>query len=155
MVAKDVEQVKAAPARPTDEQLSALTDLSSISALMGDTGIIDASELGTGFELVEDKGRLIGVPLVFVHWTLKMGTFGWMCIAHVVQLDNTGTVIGKYVVTDGSTGICQQLTDITEASGRTSGLIAKHGLRVSEYDYTDEKTGETRPAKTYYINTNA
>lgn len=105
--------------------------------------------LGDGFGLLQEKDSLIGVPCAFISWTESLGDFGPFIAARVVTQDGR-----KVVITDGSEGIFRQLSTFTQEKGRAGGLVAKHGLRRSDYTYTDEK-GQERPAKTYYVDTSA
>lgn len=120
----------------------------------GDVHTAD-SELGDGFELLKEKDRLIGDPCLFISWSFSEGDHGEFVSARVIAKSG-----GKYVVNDGSTGLCSQLREYTDShGGRNGGLLSRRGLRKSEYTYdeTDPKTGEikTKPAVTYYIDTSA
>jgi hypothetical protein len=142
--------------RLDDDALRSLTNLADIQQLTGET-ITDASDLGSGFALLDDDGknRLVGVPCVFISWNINPGDFGPFVSAQVATIDlATGDITGKFIVNDGSTGICEQLTAMIER-GKSSMLFAKHGLRRSDYEYADPKSGELRPAHTFYIDTSA
>jgi hypothetical protein len=108
--------------------------------------VTNASDYGDGFRLIEDKdkGKLVGIPFICVNARIANGTFGDFSILHVITKHND-----KYLLIDGSTGIHKQVQN----HGRAVfvGLMCEQGLTVSEYDYLDEKSGELRPAKTYYI----
>lgn len=112
--------------------------------------ILDSDDLGDGFELVKDKTKLVGTTMLLVSWRImdtddKM-EFGepWVIVRAVTEDSR------KIVFVDGSTGIRDQLIGVTASSGRTGGVLARDGLRVSEYTFTDD-TGKTKPAKTFYI----
>ncbi|UGC97975.1 hypothetical protein [Rhodococcus phage P19] len=112
--------------------------------------ILDSDDLGDGFDLVKDKSTLLDQTMLLISWRImdaddKM-KFGepWVIVRAVTE-DNR-----KIVFIDGSTGIRDQLVGVTASSGRTGGVLARDGLRVSVYDYTDDK-GVTTEAKTYYI----
>jgi hypothetical protein len=115
-----------------------------------------AGALGDGFALTKNKEQFIGVPMVFVHWTISdgdfpvldksgnaTGEFGKFVAARVVSK------AGKHVIVDGGSGIAQQLIDYTETTGKTF-LVAQRGLRVSRYENAFTKDGET-----FYIDTSA
>jgi len=123
-------------------------------ALMTEQGIAveDATEaIGDGFVLLEDKNKLSGVPCLFMTWSFSDGEFGEFVAARVIaKLDNGS--IAKYVVTDGSTGIYEQLRDFTkEHGGEIVGLKVMGGLRPSTYD--KEIDGKMTKATTFYIET--
>lgn len=113
--------------------------------------IISSEELGDGYTVVE-KSSLLNVPFLILSWEEGKN----------VKFENDGKPAGftivrgvtqnndKVLFVDGSTGIRDQLTVFQQVSGRSGGLLAKFGLRVSEYEYTDAK-GKKIPAKTYYI----
>lgn len=105
--------------------------------------------LGNGFSVLDDKMRLIGAELVIVKYgehksDKNDGTFATI---HVVTRDG-----GKWIVNDGSTGIRDQLRELKDKAGTVCPLYVPKGLRVSEYDYKDDK-GNTSKARTYYLNT--
>jgi hypothetical protein len=116
--------------------------------------IEDATDaIGDGFEMLEDKEFLVKRPFLFVQWTFTHGDFGddYM-IARVVADDG-----GKYVITDGSTGLYRQVREYEESTGKTRGLLVKRGLRKSEYfldgkgQPSAEDTGNGK-GSTYYLN---
>jgi hypothetical protein len=117
----------------------------------GNTGIIAADEvIGSGFGLLTNKDLLVGVPFVILKWQFYPGKFtSEFSTCMVVTTDGR-----KYLVNDGGTGICKQLTELTAETGRQGGLVARKGLSRSDYTYTDER-GEESPATTYYIDTSA
>ena len=108
-------------------------------------------DYGTGFRVVE-KDSLIKTPMVLLEWNFHKGDHGPFVSIAAVTADGR-----KVVVNDGSTGILKQLTDITAerlASGRPyaqQGLNCPSGLRASDFKYTDEKTGDEKDARTYYL----
>lgn len=105
--------------------------------------------LGDGFALAKSKDQLIGVPCAFISWNDSLGDHGPFVAARLVTQDGR-----KLVITDGSEGIFRQLMDFQESKGRSGGLVAKNGLRRSDYSYVDSN-GEEKPATTYYIDTSA
>ena len=119
--------------------------------------VLDASsELGDGFEVLDNKDRVVDVPFVLISWSFSTkGKFGEFVSARLVTEGN-----GKYVINDGGTGIYAQLREFTDThGGRDGGLFVRKGLRKSEYsvDLPDPKTGEIvpTPAVTYYLSTSA
>lgn len=135
-------------------QLRSITSFDDALAIMretyGESAVALASDvLGDGFALTENKDQLCGVGLAFISWSESLGDFGPFVAARVITEQG-----GKFVITDGSTGIYAQLAAFAQETGRSGGLVAKRGLRRSDYTYSDEK-GQERPAKTYYIDTSA
>lgn len=121
-----------------------------LAQLQAEGDVISASELGTGWAILnnKEKGRLVGVPVLFMNWSFNEGDNGEF--VSVEAITNTE----RLIVNDGSTGIYRQLKDLTE-SGELRAIYAKHGLRESKYEYEDPKTGEKKPASTFYIDTSA
>lgn len=117
----------------------------------GQENIVVASDvLGDGFKMQENKDALIGVGMFLAQWTFSMGDHGEFVIARLVTEDDR-----KLILVDGSTGICDQLRKYSESSGRYGGMFVRKGLRRSDYEYVDEKTGEMKDAHTYYLDVSA
>lgn len=134
--------------------------------------LVDAADvLGDGFALLNrnEKKRLVGVPILFMEWAVHTGDFGPFIAARIAARNHDGGS-SKYIVVDGSTGIADTLIDYGMRTGRNGGLLAKHGLRESTYDFCEDCGGavkvnhkesdETRehrvgPATTYYIDLSA
>lgn len=132
--------------------------------------LVSADELlGDGFATLndEEKDRLVGRRMIFLDWKFSIGDFGPFVVARVVADDG-----GKYRLIDGSTGIFQQLNNLTATKGLQNGLGVKHGLRKSEYricangkcneiwkrgaDECEEcGHNQSAPAATYYIDESA
>lgn len=119
-------------------------------------GIWDAAEeIGDGFELLDDKSRLVGVPLVLVQWSFTGSDYGegeFVSVRCATQNPRTGEM-EKWVINDGSTGIYRQLKEFSESHNVYGGLTIGNGLRRSDYTYVDEADGKSKPATTYYIDT--
>jgi hypothetical protein len=131
-----------------EEAVALAAQVSGGEVLAADT------ELGDGFAVLEskDKRTLIGVPLMFMEWQFNQGDMGEFVSARVAAKQGNG--VGKYIINDGSTGIYRQLQEFSKRTGRSTGLYARHGLRVSDYKYTDNE-GKEKPASTFYIDTSA
>ena len=132
------------------DELRNITSFQDALNLISAKGIetVNSSDvIGDGFTLLEskDKERLVGVPFLLLSWRFAKGNVGEFVSAHLVTTHNE-----KFIINDGSTGIMQQLADLTK-SGVNGGIACKRGLRKSEYEYTDPKTGEVSNAVTYYI----
>lgn len=96
-------------------------------------------ELGTGFQLLTDKSTLIDRRLLLLKWNFTNGTYGTFVSVAVVTEDG-----GKYIVNDGSTGICEQLRQLSLNNDKYGGYIANRGLRTSTYT-TCKGCGKPRP----------
>lgn len=128
-----------------------------VQAEFGGELVAAEETLGNGFVILngDSKNVLCGVPLVFMGWNFNMGDNGEFVSAQVVARMPGGGML-KAIVNDGSTGIYKQLSEFTSRNnGRMGGMTARGGLTRSDYTYVDDKTGETKPATTYYINTSA
>lgn len=175
MVAKDV----AAPQTQSQEIASArhfdtetLRDMQSIDdalAALSNAGIPlrDVSDIGDGFEMLTDaeKSQLVGVKFVILDAQESEGDYGKSFV--IVRLMTKDA--RKCIVTDGSTGIRDQLVnDVIPRFGTAAGLVVENGLRASEFKYCEEckkvsKLNATacthcghspiKPATTYYLDT--
>jgi hypothetical protein len=93
--------------------------------------------------ILEDKGRLVGVPLLIVKWNFHPGKGGDFVSLWI--LTQTGE---RYIVNDGSTGIKEQLQTYTAETGRNAMLRADRGFSRSDYVHP-----EHGPSTTFYIDT--
>lgn len=115
--------------------------------------VIDAAdEIGSGFIMLDNKDKLVGEPFVILSFAFPEGDFldedgnpGHFAVVRLVTKHGD-----RFVVTDGSHGIYQQLEDFHIRSGRSGGLVVSGGLRKSEYK--TEVNGVMQPAVTYYLN---
>jgi hypothetical protein len=131
-----------------------------------------ADVLGDGFRLLkteDGKSKLVGKPLMLLEWSFyPSDEFGgeFAAIRLVAQEDNN--TISKYIVNDGSTGVCKMLREYTEHTGRRGGLMVRNGFRESSYPFcqdcrtaVDDDHKKFEPShvvgrgKTYYIDTSA
>lgn len=139
--------------RATDSDLRNIASFDDALAYVEENhgGTADISEeLGNGFTLLntKDKSRLCGVPLVLVNWKFHKGDMGVYAFIAAVTKDG-----GKYLFSDGSTGIRDQLIEYSQTKRKFGGLMIPHGLRKSEYEI--EQDGNLTPAVTYYLDTSA
>lgn len=133
--------------------------LALIGEKMGGT-VVNSSDLGDGFSLLgtNDKGQLVGVPLVVMSVTFSEGEYvradgsgqkikGTFATLRIVTKDGR-----KLILNDGSTGICAQLQELYERRPAVAGqpILCAKGLRVSEYVHPEHGA-----AKTYYLDTSA
>lgn len=116
--------------------------------------IYDAStEIGDGFDMLENKDKLLENAFVAVSWSFsesadfrdENGNPSKFVVMRVVTSRGE-----KFIITDGSTGICRQMLNFTARTGKLSGLVVKGGLRKSTYK--TEIRGEVTPGVTYYLN---
>lgn len=119
--------------------------LLAIEATFG--ALVDASELGDGYQLIKEKDQLIDTPFIIVDFKFANGDFSEFVAVKLVTEDSR-----KLVLVDGSTGICAQLKSLATKYNRYGGVVVKGGLTRSDYTFTDEK-GKESPAKTYYLAT--
>lgn len=105
--------------------------------------------LGDGVALVQ-KDDLVGKPFFIYDWQFSVGDLGqYVTVRAVLPSDE------KVVFSDGSTGICRQLMEITSARQKAGkpiagGLLCKRGLRRSDYA-ADPENGRPSAGTTYYL----
>lgn len=149
--------------RIPDEVLNKLTDTSAVAEFFESQNaeLEDyADEYGSGFEILERKDKLVDVPFLVVSWTFNTskdypnpdGTPGVFVTAYVITEKGD-----KYIVNDGSTGIRNDLYRVTElrrqkgSQNSQTALMVRKGLRRSDYNYVNPKTGEVSKATTFYL----
>lgn len=142
-----------------DDELAQIQNAADALALFGpDTAneLEDISDYGSGFEILprDRKDSLIGTPLFLVQWKFtdsKEYVGSEFVSVHLVTEDGR-----KWILNDGSTGICAQLRRVTARrlregkSNPQSALRVKNGLRKSEYPTEDAK-GNKITGTTYYL----
>lgn len=142
----------------SDDALAEIQSFDDALALINETfggAVVEADKtLGTGFAVLDDKNKLIDVPFVAVkidEHTSEISAEGKFVSLHVVTQDGR-----KLIVNDGSTGIYAQVQALWERKPELRGLplMVRHGLRRSDYTYTDTD-GKQKPATTYYLDTSA
>lgn len=125
----------------------------AIAVAMENNGTDIADVLGDGFaEITKDK--LVGIRFIILDWIVskskdyadEQGEYRPFVTVRAVTERNE-----KVFFTDGSTGICAQLLDL-DSKGEHHPLNVSRGLRVSEYQYVDDK-GRASAAFTFYLNT--
>lgn len=89
-----------------------------------------AEELGTGFSIVE-KSTLVGEKLVLIEWRFLDGDYGDDGYVFITAVTGKNE---KVLITDGSTGIRDQLREYTARTSRFGGAFIPRGLRESQYD---------------------
>jgi len=146
----------------TEDQLREIKSFEDAFQLAIATGgIVSVGDvIGDGFELTKDKQQFVGQEMVVLTWAFSESD-------DYTKQTETGETIngrfatirvitrrGKFVINDGSTGLAAQLESLSER-GINGNVHCPKGLRVSEYDYTDPKSGEVSKAKTYYLDSAA
>lgn len=135
--------------------LASVQSAKDVAALFDNSGFIlgqATDELGDGFVEI-DKKQLIDVDMILLNWTFaqsKEYAGNEYVIVRAITRDDR-----KVFFTDGGSGVYKQLKTLTEKRtdqghpNPDKGLIC-HGLRLSEYDYTDD-AGKVSRAKTFYV----
>jgi hypothetical protein len=154
------------------ETLRSMATLDDALAALQSAGIAvkDMSEYGDGFEMLDDKDKrqLVGVPFVIIDATESEGDYGKSFVV-VSLMTRDGR---KVRLTDGSTGIRDQIVRDVGGAGNAPGTLVAHGLRASDYRYCDNSNGgcgrinkdnatscvscghsPLSPASTYYLDT--
>jgi len=132
----------------TADELRTVESLADFQKLAAERGVSVANAadvLGDGFELyaTNEKAKLVGVPFVIIDYRFTEGDNGEFVTVRLMTNKND-----KIIINDGSTGIRDQLKAL-HANGVAS-MYVPSGLRVSEYEYEDDK-GEKSKAKTFYL----
>lgn len=135
--------------RNNTEALSGVKSFEDALALLAEAGIapVSSDDYGDGFALLKDKNLLLNREFLIMEFRIVPSDKfeGEFVVVHLVT--DKGE---KYIMTDGSTGIKDQLVEIARR-GRTNGIHCKSGLTKSDYTHTNETTGEQTAATTYYI----
>jgi hypothetical protein len=137
-------------------ELTSFDDAVKFLAAKGYTVETAADMLSDGFTGIEKK-KLVNRSFVIVDAKISLsndyGDDGQFAVVKVFTQDG-----GKFRFTDGGTGICQQIGMLMSKradKGGAVGVVIPGGLVDSEYDYTDESTGEVTKAHTFYLNTDS
>lgn len=155
MTTSEIEKPQNVPSAVDDSFLAEIDGFQSALSMLDNAGIgyESISDYGSGFVILDNKDRLIGVPFVAIEWRFNSGDFGEFVSAAIVTKNGE-----KLILNDGSTGIREQFQTVTAqrvSKGHgtpQNGLYVHGGLTRSDYTYTDEKGQET-PARTYYLDT--
>jgi len=128
------------------ELMQSIRSFDDAIALLESEGIevVSSEQFGDGFS-VANKDSLVGVPFLVLNMRWADGDHGEFVIIHTMT--KTGV---KSIIVDGSTGIYKQSLEYRRV-GKIQGVFIREGLIRSTYDYTDEKTGELKPATTFYL----
>lgn len=127
------------------------------------TNAVTPSDWGKNVEELDgvdvyDKAELIGVPFLITAVRFQQSTRGYDQIWVDAQLKD-GT---PFRFVDSSTGVKAQLESYLETKklmpkGNDEivplGLLISRGMRVSQFEAVDQRSGKLKPARTYYLTT--
>lgn len=122
-------------------------------------GIVEIGEVaGDGYVITKDKDILLNIPFLLIDWKEVTDPETLRDYATIRLITSDGR---KYRLSDGSTGIYKQLTEIRDRTGFVTGIRVPKGLTKSEYyirDDTREPVGKDfdgpkSKAATYYLST--
>jgi len=143
---------------PSRQDLDEVVDFDALVAAANEAlGAENVVAISSNYVVLngKDKERLIGVPFLIRKATPsadKLTGQPYM-VLHVVTKDNE-----QYVVTDGSSGIYQQVTDLIDKHGRDYAFLVANGLRSSTYGVTANGTAvplgspeQVSSATTFYL----
>lgn len=140
------------PSQPDFETVQRLETLDAAAQWVIDSGgeLLDSADLIPSYNILgKNKDALVDKPFLILHWRFNWSDKfnGEFVSALVVTEDGD-----KFVVNDGSTGICAQLRTVTNQRGKYGGMLCRKGLTRSTYPLFDEDTGEKKgEGTTYYI----
>ena len=144
-----------------------VADVEAYFASLG-TEMSTGDEISDGYEVLDNKDRLLDTPLIVIDWREVWSNENASYFHTIRVLTLSGE---RYRISDGSTGISDQLREITKVrlnEGNkvpNAGLIVRAGLTKSEYwVHKDEgralsnqeaealPADKKRKAATYYLN---
>ena len=131
------------------------TDFADALRHLQETGAEVVTFEGSPWHVI-DKEELVGKPFLVMGYRVNpggdFGTFvSLMAVVDGEVRDKSGQFANKVVINDGSTGIANQWQAIVQSGQAKIPMLCPNGLRKSTYEYEDPKTGQMRPATTYYI----
>ena len=143
----------------SDTELNSITSIETAIAALGVTDPSGLSWEASPWTLLNDKNQLVGRAFLAVQWKFHQSKeyLGSEYVSVYVITQDSLNGETHFVINDGSTGICRQLRELTdyrtESNHKTpySGALIKGGLKLSEYDRTDEKGTIIGKGKTYYL----
>lgn len=141
---------------PTDDELTYITTTGDMVKYFNDQSMqpTDGSELGTGWQLLKDKRKLLGRPFMILFWERRIDETTKRAYTTVHLMENSGE---RWIINDGSTGIHAQLEKAVEKrhlagiSPVNGPMRVNNGLRVSDYTVENAQGGE-EAASTFYLN---
>jgi hypothetical protein len=148
------------------QSFTSFDDVENYFASQG-IALSSGEEISDGFESTADKDQFINTSLVLIDWHLfESSEFG----GQAMTIRAMTLLGGKYRISDGSTGIMQQLMELTEVRLKqnhpspNAGLIVRGGLSksvfwvstdtgkaISEADAEKLPKDKKKKASTYYL----
>ena len=143
----------------TDTELNSIKTIEDAIQALGVTDPSGLSWDASPWTLLTDKDKLVGRAFLAVQWKFHQSKeyLGSEYVSVYVITQDSLNGETHFVINDGSTGIARQLRELTddrELSNHPnpfSGALVKGGLKLSEYDRTDEKGTIIGKGRTYYL----
>jgi hypothetical protein len=143
----------------TDTELNSITTIEDAIQALGVTDPSGLSWDASPWTLLTDKDKLVGRAFLAVQWKFHQSKeyLGSEYVSVYVITQDSLNGETHFVINDGSTGIARQLRELTDnrvdAKHKTpyGGALVKGGLKLSEYDRTDEKGTIIGKGRTYYL----
>ena len=143
----------------TDTELNSITTIEDAIAALGVTDPSGLSWDASPWTLLTDKDKLVGRAFLAVQWKFNQSKeyLGSEYVSVYVITQDSLNGETHFVINDGSTGIARQLRELTNNREQSKhktpfgGALVKGGLKLSEYDRTDEKGTIIGKGKTYYL----
>jgi hypothetical protein len=143
----------------TDTELNQITSIEDAIQALGVTDPSGLSWDASPWTLLTDKDKLVGRAFLAVQWKFHQSKeyLGSEYVSVYVITQDSLNGETHFVINDGSTGIARQLRELTDnrvdAEHKTpyGGALVKGGLKLSEYDRTDEKGTVIGKGRTYYL----
>lgn len=143
----------------TDTELNSITTIEDAIQALGVTDPSGLSWDASPWTLLTDKDKLVGRAFLAVQWKFHQSKeyLGSEYVSVYVITQDSLNGETHFVINDGSTGIARQLRELTDnrvdAEHKTpyGGALVKGGLKLSEYDRTDEKGTIIGKGRTYYL----
>ena len=143
----------------SENDINSITDINSAATLLGVSSIDDLSWNDSPWQLLTDKNALVGKKFLAVAWKFHesaeyLGNEYVSVYALTIDTINGET---RFVFNDGSTGVYQQLRNLTDAretaghKNPQAGALIKNGLKLSEYERVDEKGNIIGKGRTFYL----
>ena len=142
----------------TDEALNGLTSVDDALKALGATSPDDLAWDSSPWAVI-DKDKLVGRAFLAVQWKFQTSKdyLGSQYVSVYVITQDSLNGQTNFVLNDGSTGIFRQLRELTDARLKAghknpqAGALVKGGLKLSEYDRTDDNGEIIGKGKTYYL----
>lgn len=143
----------------SDIQLNSITTIEDAIQALGVTDPSGLSWDASPWTLLSDKDKLVGRAFLAVQWKFHQSKeyLGSEYVSVYVITQDSLNGETHFVINDGSTGIARQLRELTDTRELSNhktpygGALVKGGLKLSEYDRTDEKGTVIGKGKTYYL----